>query len=176
MNFEESALPGVYIVDLQRFEDERGFFARGWCQQEFSALGLMTEPKQMNLAFNNKAGTMRGLHYQHEPHAEAKLVRCTKGAVYDVAVDARPESATYLQWIGFELSADNRRCLYLPEGFAHGYQTLADNTELSYLVSAAYAPEAEDGLRYDDPAIGIDWPQPISVISEKDREWSLIKR
>lgn len=174
MLFTETALPGVYLVDPEPREDSRGFFARAWCREEFAAHGLATRHEQTNLAFNHTQGTLRGLHYQAEPHAEAKLVRVTRGAVWDVAVDVRPDSPTYRRWVGVELTAESRRMLYVPAGFAHGYLTLADGTELLYQVSAAYAPQAERGLRYNDPALSIAWPEPVRLVSDKDLSWSLL--
>jgi dTDP-4-dehydrorhamnose 3,5-epimerase len=174
MIFTETSLPGVFLIDLEPISDSRGFFARSWCRKEFEEQNLCGTLKQMNTAFNEKAGTLRGLHYQVEPFEEAKVVRCVSGAVFDVAVDMRSSSPTYLQWTGHELSADNRRSLYIPEGFAHGYQTLAPMTELHYLVSEFYAPSAEIGIRFDDPAIAIEWPSPPKVISDKDRSWRLL--
>lgn len=172
MIFTPTELDGAYVVDLEPREDERGFFARAWAQDEFGAHGLSTDVVQANIAFNRRKGTLRGMHFQREPHAEAKLVRCTRGALYDVIVDLRPGSPTQARWIGVELTADNRRMLYVPEGFAHGYQTLVDDTEAHYQVSAAYAPDAEGGVRWDDPAFGIEWPDPDpSVMSDKDRSW-----
>jgi dTDP-4-dehydrorhamnose 3,5-epimerase len=172
MRFAETELPGAFVIDLERREDERGFFARAWCERELAEHGLDTRVSQCNLAFNERRGTLRGLHYQVAPHAEVKLVRCTRGAVYDVIVDLRPESATYTRWIGVELTEDNRRMLYVPEGFAHGYLTLADATETFYQVSVPYTPDAERGARWDDPAFGIEWPQTEGlVMSDKDRSW-----
>lgn len=172
MIFTPTELDGAYVVDLEPRGDERGFFARAWAVAEFAAHGLSTEVVQANIAFNHRKGTLRGMHFQHAPHAEVKLVRCTRGALYDVIVDLRPSSPTHTRWIGVELTADNRRMLYVPEGFAHGYQTLADDTEAYYQVSAAYAPEAEGGVRWDDPAFAIEWPDPDPpVMSEKDRAW-----
>jgi dTDP-4-dehydrorhamnose 3,5-epimerase len=172
MRFAETDLPGAFVIELERREDERGFFARAWCEQEFADHGLETRVSQSNLAYNRKAGTLRGMHYQAPPHAEVKLVRCTSGAVYDVIVDLRPESSAYMRWIGVELSAENRRALYVPEGFAHGYQTLVDDTETYYQVSAPYTPAAERGVRWDDPIFGIEWPPADNrVISSKDRDW-----
>jgi dTDP-4-dehydrorhamnose 3,5-epimerase len=172
MRFTETALPGAFLVDLERRDDERGFFARAWCEEEFAAHGLDARISQCNLSFNERRGTLRGMHFQVPPHAEVKLVRCTRGSVYDVIVDLRPDSTTYLSWIGVELSADNRRALYIPEGFAHGYQTLMDGTETFYQVSSPYAPGAERGVRWDDPAFGIEWPDVEErVISEKDLAW-----
>ncbi|MDQ3823218.1 MAG: dTDP-4-dehydrorhamnose 3,5-epimerase [Actinomycetota bacterium] len=172
MIFRPTTLDGAYLVDLEPREDERGFFARAWAEEEFAAQGLSTEVVQANIAFNRRKGTLRGMHFQRAPHAEVKLVRCTRGALYDVIVDLRPSSPTHARWIGVELTADNRRMLYVPEGFAHGYQTLVDDTEAYYQVSAAYAPGAEGGVRWDDPAFGIEWPDPDPpVMSEKDRTW-----
>lgn len=177
MRFTETELPGAFVIELERREDERGFFARAWCEQEFAENGLDTRISQSNLSYNQRAGTLRGMHYQAPPHAEVKLVRCTRGAVYDVIVDLRPASSTYMRWIGVELSAENGRALYVPEGFAHGYQTLADDTETYYQVSAPYAPTAERGVRWDDPAFGIDWPPADDrVISTKDRAWPDYRR
>ena len=172
MIFTPTELEGAFVVDLEPIEDERGFFARAWDRVEFAERGLSTELAQCNLSFNHRRGTLRGMHFQVEPHAEAKLVRCTRGAIYDVVVDLRPDSPTRTRWLGVELSGDNRRMLYVPEGFAHGYQTLVDETETYYHVSAFYAPAAERGVRWDDPAFGIEWPDPDPpVMSEKDRAW-----
>jgi len=174
MIFTETSLPGVYLIDIEPIGDVRGFFSRFWCSKEFSAQGLSFEVAQINVSHNAEAGTLRGLHYQREPHAEAKVVACTSGRVFDVAVDVRPDSPTYLQWFGIELNAEDRRMLYVPVGFAHGYQTLEDNTGLLYLVSEFYSPDAEAGLRFDDPAIGIDWPLPAASVSDKDANWALL--
>ncbi len=171
MIFTETKLPGVFIIELERREDERGFFARAWCKKEFEAHGLNSNWVQANLAFTKRRGTLRGLHYQVAPDAEAKLVRCIRGAMYDVIVDLRPESPTYKQWLGVELSADNRKMLYIPENFAHGYQILMDNTEAFYQVSQFYAPESEQGVRYNDPAFNIEWPLEVEIISDKDKSW-----
>jgi dTDP-4-dehydrorhamnose 3,5-epimerase len=172
MNFTPTELEGAYLVDLEPREDERGFFARAWCANEFAEHGLSTEVAQCNVAFNHRKSTLRGMHYQMQPHAETKLVRCTRGAIYDVIVDLRPDSPTWKRWLGVELTAENRRALYVPEGFAHGYQTLVDETETFYQVSAFYAPDAERGVRWDDPAFGIEWPDPDRpLMSEKDRTW-----
>jgi dTDP-4-dehydrorhamnose 3,5-epimerase len=172
MRFSPTALSGAYIIDLQPHQDERGFFARTWCQQEFAKYGLNPQLAQCNVALSHRAGTLRGMHYQVSPHEEAKLVRCTKGALYDVIIDLRPHSPTYLQWIGVELTAGNHRMLYVPEGFAHGYQTLCDETEVFYQVSQFYQPGAEQGVRWNDPAFGIDWPETSDCpISDKDRHW-----
>jgi dTDP-4-dehydrorhamnose 3,5-epimerase len=172
MQFTETELTGVFVIDLERREDERGFFARAWCEEEFASHGLDTRVSQCNVSFNERRGTVRGLHYQAPPHAEVKVVRCTRGGIYDVIVDLRPESETFRRWVGVELTAENRRMVYVPEGFAHGYQTLEDRTETYYQVSVPYAPDAERGVRWDDPAFGIDWPEAAErVISEKDRAW-----
>jgi dTDP-4-dehydrorhamnose 3,5-epimerase len=172
MRFTETELPGAFLIDLERREDERGFFARAWCEEELAAHGLDTRVSQCNISFNERRGTLRGLHYQVPPHAEVKVVRCTRGSIYDVIVDLRPGSATYMRWIGIELTAENRLQLYVPEGFAHGYLTLEDATETFYQVSMPYAPGAERGARWDDAAFDIAWPDIGElVISEKDRSW-----
>jgi len=174
MKFIETELSGVYIIELDLIGDSRGFFSRFWCQKELAEVGLNFEIAQINNSYSAAAGTTRGLHYQHEPHAEAKIVSCTGGRVFDVAVDIRPNSPTYLQWFGTELTPENNRLLYVPAGFAHGYQTLEDDTRLLYLVSEFYAPDAEDGLRFDDPAIGVEWPKEATSVSDKDRNWPLV--
>ena len=174
MKFTETSLPGVYLIDIEPIGDSRGFFGRFWCSKEFAAQGLPFEVAQINVSHNAEAGTLRGLHYQREPSAEAKVVACSRGRVFDVAVDVRPESETYLKWYGTVLDDEKRQMLYIPEGFAHGYQTLEDDTGLLYLVSEFYAPDAETGLRYDDPAIGINWPEPVASISDKDKGWDLL--
>jgi len=169
MIFTELALSGAFLVESERLEDERGFFARTFCAAEFAARGLRPPIVQCSVSYNRRRGTLRGLHYQASPHEEAKLVRCTHGAVYDVIVDIRPGSATFRQWAGIGLSAENRRALYVPEGFAHGFQTLVDDTELFYQASAAYVPEAARGIRWDDPALAIAWPPAAArVISPRD--------
>ena len=173
MIFTKTSLPGVYLIDIQRIGDSRGFFGRFWCGKEFKDQGLSFDVAQINVSNNAEAGTLRGLHYQGQPHAESKVVACTSGRVFDVAVDVRPESPTYLQWFGVELNSEDRQMLFIPDGFAHGYQTLEKDTSLLYLVSEFYAPDAEGGLRYDDPAIGIEWPLPVSSISDKDNAWEL---
>jgi len=173
--FTETKLKGAYIIELERREDSRGFFARGFCQNEFRAHGLKPTVAQGNIASNIKAGTLRGMHFQYPPAAESKLVRCTRGAIYDIIVDLRPESPTYLQHIGVELNEDNQRALYVPERFAHGYQTLTDKTDTSYLVGEFYTPDAEGGLLYDDPSLKLNWPLPVSVISEKDQKFPLYR-
>ena len=171
MIFTQVSLAGAYQVDLQRIEDSRGFFARGWCRREFGDRRLNPDLAQVNLAFTYLKGTLRGMHFQVPPHTEAKLVRCTRGAIYDVIVDLRPRSPTFRQWLGVELTADNRRMLYVPEGLAHGYQTLVDNTEIWYQTSEFYTPSSARGVRHDDPAFAVRWPLPVSVISEADRNW-----
>lgn len=172
MRFIDTKLKEAFIIELEPKEDERGFFARSFCQEEFKAHGLNSRVVQCNISFNRKRGTLRGLHYQIAPYEEAKLVRCTRGAIYDVIIDLRPESPTFKQWIGVELTAENHRMLYVPEGFAHGFQTLEDNTEVFYQVSEFYHPESERGVRWDDPAFNIEWPLPVTVVSEKDQRWS----
>jgi dTDP-4-dehydrorhamnose 3,5-epimerase len=171
MIFTETRLKGAFIIDLDRKKDERGFFARAFCQKEFHERGLTPTIAQANLASNAKKGTVRGMHFQYPPAAESKLVRCTRGAILDVIVDLRPESATYLEHIAIELNEDNMRALYVPERCAHGYQTLRDNTDTSYQVGEFYTPNAEGGLRYDDRLLGLQWPLPVSVISAKDRQF-----
>jgi dTDP-4-dehydrorhamnose 3,5-epimerase len=175
MIFTQTKLKDAYIIDLELRADDRGAFARTFCAQEFEAHGLKPTVAQCNLSFNHKAGTLRGMHYQLTPAAETKLVRCTKGAIYDVIIDMRPDSPTYLQHIGVELTADNRRALYVPEMFAHGYQALTDGAEVVYQVGEFYTPGYERGLRYDDPAFGIEWPMPVTVISTKDAAWPLFE-
>lgn len=169
MIFTETALAGAFILDLERREDERGFFARAFCQHEFTKHGLKPLIAQANVAHNRKRGTVRGMHFQYPPAAETKLVRCTRGAILDIIVDLRPESATYLKHITVELNEDNQRSLYVPERFAHGYQALRDNTDTSYMVGEYYTPSAEGGLLYNDPDLKLTWPLPVSVISPKDK-------
>lgn len=171
MIFTETALKGAYIIEPQKIEDERGFFARSWCQREFEAQGLASHLVQCNISFNHKRGTLRGLHYQAAPFAETKLVRCTQGAICDVIVDLRPNSPTFLQWIRVELSAGNRKMLYVPEGFAHGFQTLDDNTEVFYQMSEFYAPAYGRGIRWNDPLLKIAWPEAVTTISKKDQAY-----
>jgi dTDP-4-dehydrorhamnose 3,5-epimerase len=172
MTFEELELRGAFVLDLERREDERGFFARTWCANELGEHGLNTRLVQANMSWNPRQGTLRGMHFQHPPHAEAKVVRATRGAIYDVIIDLREGSETYKQWVGVELSADNGRALYVPEGFAHGFQTLVPDVEVHYLVTEFYTPEAEGGVRWDDPAFGIDWPDPANAfLSAKDATW-----
>ena len=173
MDFVETTLPGAYLVRMRRISDQRGFFARSWCAREFAEHGLASQMVQMNVGFSPKAGTLRGLHYQRAPHEEAKLVRCSRGAVFDVIVDLRPGSQTRGRWYGVELVANQETMLYAPEGFAHGYQTLMDDSEVSYLTSAPYSAAAATGVRYDDPVLGIAWPRPVAMISEADQKWPL---
>lgn len=171
MFFIDTELSGAYIIELDRREDNRGFFALTWSQSDFEQKGLVSRVVQSNLSYNRTRGTLRGMHFQRAPFAETKLVRCVRGAIYDVIVDLRPDSPTFKRWIGVELSADNRRALYVPEGFAHGFQTLEDNCDVMYQVSQAYTPSAQAGVLYNDPAFAIRWPLPISVISERDMQW-----
>lgn len=172
MIFEETPVAGAFLIDLERREDDRGFFARAFCRREFEEHGLNPDVVQCNLSLSANAGTLRGMHFQRPPHEEAKLVRCTRGALWDVVLDLRPGSPTYLASYGAELSADNRRMLYIPEGCAHGFQTLVPETEAFYQVSAAYAPDHEGGVRWDDPAFGLEWPEAAErTISAKDLAW-----
>lgn len=171
MRFQETKIPGVLLIDIERREDHRGFFARSWCQREFQERGLAADVMQINVGYTVKRGGLRGLHFQAAPNAEAKTARCTKGAIFDVAVDLRPESSTFKQWFGAELSAENHRMLHMPEGCAHGYQTLADETEMEYLTTAFFAPQDASGVRFDDPEFGIVWPLPVTSISDADRSW-----
>ena len=171
MIFNETKLAGAYILDLQKHEDERGFFARTFCQKELEAHGLISDVAQANTSLSRSRGTLRGMHFQKSPHEETKLIRCTRGALYDVIIDLRPDSATYKQWVGVELTADNYRMLFVPRNFAHGFITLADDTEANYLVSQFYAPGSELGIRWNDPAFDIQWPIDVAVISEKDANW-----
>jgi dTDP-4-dehydrorhamnose 3,5-epimerase len=159
------------VIDIERREDSRGFFARGFCQHEFEQHNLKPTIAQANIAFNHKKGTLRGMHFQFPPAAETKLVRCTRGAIVDIIVDLRPESPTYLEHVAVELTEDNSRALYVPERFAHGYQVLRDKTETSYQVGEFYSPGFESGLLYNDPRLGLEWPLPVAVISEKDQAW-----
>ena len=171
MIFRETKLKGAYIVEPQLVEDNRGFYARVWCEKEFATLGLDVGFVQGNMSFSKRGGTLRGLHYQISPHREVKLVRCTRGAIYDVIIDLRPESATYLEWLAVELSAGNRKLLYVPKNFAHGFQTLVDETEVFYPTSQFYSPESMRGIRYNDPAFEIKWPIEVQVISDQDKNW-----
>jgi dTDP-4-dehydrorhamnose 3,5-epimerase len=174
MLFKETKLKGVFVVEPEIIEDERGFFAGAWSAVEFEKHGLNSRLAQCNISFNKKRGTLRGMHFQTEPHEEAKLVRCTRGAMYDVAVDLRPGSPSHYRWVAAELNADNHRMLYIPEGFAHGYQTLADDTEIFYQMSEYYHPESARGLRWNDAVLGIEWPLPVAVISGRDANFQLL--
>jgi dTDP-4-dehydrorhamnose 3,5-epimerase len=171
MYFTETKLKGAFVVQLKKIEDDRGFFARAWCHEEFAQNGLNPKMVQLNVGFSGRQGTLRGMHYQESPHQEAKFVRCTRGAIYDVIIDLRADSPTRGQWHGAELTENNCAMLYAPEGFAHGYQTLTDVAEMYYMTTAAYAPSAARGLRYDDPAFQIKWPLPITMISQQDKSW-----
>ncbi|MDP9015019.1 MAG: dTDP-4-dehydrorhamnose 3,5-epimerase family protein [Pseudomonadota bacterium] len=174
MIFTESPLRGAYLIDMTRMEDERGFFARSFCADEFAARGLATHMSQCSVSFNAKKATLRGLHFQASPHDEEKLVRCTGGALFDVIVDLRPESPTRLGWFGAELTAANRRALYIPKGFAHGFLSLADDTEVFYMISVPHAAGFAKGLRWNDPALAIRWPMQPAVISKRDAEYALL--
>jgi dTDP-4-dehydrorhamnose 3,5-epimerase len=175
MIFAETKLRGAFIIDLEKREDSRGFFARAFCQREFTDRGLKPLIAQANIAFNNRKGTLRGMHFQYPPAPETKLVRATRGAILDIIVDLRPESPTYLDHIAVELTADNHRALYVPERFAHGYQVLQDRTETSYQVGEFYTPDAEGGLLYSDPPLGLKWPLPVAEISPKDAAWKVLR-
>jgi len=171
MKFIETKLEGAYLIEPERLEDERGFFARIFCREEFEAYGLNPNVAQCNISFNKKKGTLRGMHCQIKPHEEAKLVRCTRGAIYDVIIDLRQDSPTYCQWISVELTADNYKMLYIPEGVAHGFQTLEDNTVVFYQMSELYHPECTRGVRWDDQAFGIQWPMDELILLDKDRAY-----
>ena len=174
MIFTETNLAEAFVIDLELREDDRGFFARAFCQEEFEEHGLKPVIAQANLAYNHRKGTLRGMHFQIPPAAETKLVRATRGAILDIIVDLRPESPTYLQHLAIELTQENHRALYVPERFAHGYQVLVDQTETSYQVGEFYSPPNERALRYDDPRLGLEWPLPVAVISDKDRDAPLL--
>ena len=171
MIFRPTRFLGVWLVEIEPHQDERGHFARTWCRREFAERGLDTELAQASVSFNRERGTVRGMHFQRPPHEEAKLVRCTRGAIYDVALDLRPGSPTRGEWQGFELSAANAAALYIPKGLAHGFQTLEPDSEVFYQISEFYAPDAAAGLRFDDPEFRIAWPLPVAAISAKDRAW-----
>jgi dTDP-4-dehydrorhamnose 3,5-epimerase len=168
MNFIETPLEKVFVLELNRFEDERGFFARSWCREEFESRGLNPNLAQCSISFNRKKGTLRGMHYQIKPYEEAKLVRCTMGAIYDVVIDLRPGSPTIKKWFAVELSAKNHKTLYIPEGLAHGFVTLEDNSEVFYQISELYHPECSKGVRWDDPAFAIKWPTTPKIIAARD--------
>jgi dTDP-4-dehydrorhamnose 3,5-epimerase len=176
MRFLPTRLAGAFVIELDPHRDERGFFARTFCVQEFEAHGLLGRVTQCSISVTQRRGTVRGLHYQRPPAGEVKLVRCIRGAIHDVIVDLRKDSPTYLKHLAMELSAENRRALYIPEMFAHGFQTLADDAEVLYQMSATYVPELATGVRCDDPALAIQWPLPVSLISDKDRTWPLLSR
>lgn len=171
MKFIETPLKGLYVIEMDLIKDDRGCFYRGWCAREFEDQGLNAKIVQQNFGFSRAKGALRGLHLQTPPHAEVKVARCVRGRMYDVAVDMRPESETYQKWFGIELSADNRKMLYLPEGFAHGYQTMEDNVEMCYFTTAFYAPDNCVGYKYDDPKLDIDWPLPVTDLSDNDLNW-----
>jgi len=171
LRFSEQPVAGVFAVEPEPVEDERGHFARAFCAEEFAARGLDPRVAQCSVSFNRRRGTLRGLHYQSAPHEEAKLVRCIRGAIFDVAVDLRPESPTFRRWVGVELTPANGLALYVPPGVAHGFQTLADESEVWYQISVPYAPDHGRGVRFDDPAFGVEWPEPVTVVSERDRSY-----
>lgn len=171
MRILDTAIEGAKLVELEPIEDQRGFFARSFCRREFEQHGLDPALVQCNVSFNHRRGTLRGMHFQRAPHAEAKLVRCTRGAIYDVIVDLRPQSPSFMRWIPAELSAENRRALYVPRGVAHGFQTLTDDAEVLYQMSEFYAPEAAAGVRWDDPAFAIRWPIAAPIVSARDRAY-----
>ena len=171
MMFQATSLTDAWLVRLEPAEDKRGYFARTFCVDEFQAQGLETYFPQHSISFSAHKGTLRGMHYQREPHREVKLVRCAKGIIWDVIIDLRVSSPTYRQWQAFELSDRNGSQLYIPQGFAHGFQTLSDDVEVSYLISTPYAPHAATGLRFNDPSFGITWPAPVTIISDKDAQW-----
>lgn len=175
MKYGETVLPGVWIVELERHVDDRGYFARTWCEEEFRARGLNPRLAQCSVSFNARRGTLRGMHYQAAPHAEAKLVRCTRGAIHDVVLDLRTESKSFRQWIAVELTEDNGRAVYIPEGCAHGFQTLTDRTEVLYQISEFYDSQSSRGVRWNDPAFGILWPVENPILSERDSHHPLVR-
>ena len=172
MIFQPTGLAGAYVIAIERLSDARGFFARSFCAREFEDHGLNPSLAQCNISYNRHAGTLRGMHFQASPFEEAKLVRCTRGAIHDVIIDLRPDSPTFMQHVGVQLTPDARNMLYVPEGFAHGFLTLEDHTEVFYQMSEFYVPGAARGFRWDDPAFAIDWPAPVSVISERDAAYA----
>jgi dTDP-4-dehydrorhamnose 3,5-epimerase len=172
VRFVDTILAGAYVIEQERHADDRGFFARTWCAQELRAQGLEAALAQCSVSFNHHRGTLRGLHYQMPPFAEAKIVRCTRGAVYDVGVDLRPDSPTFRRWIGVELAEGDGRALYIPPGLAHGFYALADATEVEYQISSPHVPEAARGVRWDDPLFGVAWPGPVQVIAPRDRDYA----
>jgi dTDP-4-dehydrorhamnose 3,5-epimerase len=171
MIFTETKLPGAFLIELEKFEDDRGFFALSWSQRDFAERNLESRQVECNISFNRKCGTLRGMHYQASPHEQVKLVRCTAGAIFDCIIDLRPSSPTFRNWMGQELTAENRLMLYIPVGFAHGFQTLREGSEVFYQMSERYVPESGRGVRWNDPAFSIAWPQPISVIAERDQTY-----
>lgn len=171
MIFTETNLKGAFVVEIKQLSDDRGFFGRSWCKREMEEHGLKGNVVQANTSFSKKKGTIRGFHFQKHPHEETKLIRCTKGAIYDVIIDLREESPTYLQWIGVELTEDNYKMVYVPENFAHAFITLTDNCEVYYLVTNPYTPNAEGGIRFDDPLFNVQWPVPVEVVSDKDKSF-----
>ena len=171
MQFIPTIFAGAYLIEPTLISDERGFFARTYCQNEFMSKGLKTDPVQCNISYNKLGGTLRGMHFQRQPDAEAKLVRCTRGSIYDVIIDLRRESQTFAKWATFELTAQNRNALYIPEGFAHGFQTLVDESEVLYQMFSFFAPKSAGGIRWNDPAFQIEWPQKVSIISDKDHSY-----
>ena len=171
MIFTETDIAGSYLIDVKRIGDDRGFFGRLWCEREMEEMGLVSVIKQSNIGVSPLKGTLRGLHYQKPPYQEVKIIRCPRGAIYDVIVDLRPDSPTFKRWFAVELTAENSRMLYVPEGCATGYQTLVEDTEIYYHTSEFYHPESATGVRHDDPAFGIEWPLPVSAISENDKNW-----
>jgi dTDP-4-dehydrorhamnose 3,5-epimerase len=171
MKFTQTEIAGAFTIDIEKHEDERGFFARSWCVEECASHGLATDVNQMSVSMNHVKGTLRGMHYQTAPFQETKIVRCTHGRIYDVALDLRPDSRTFLRWTGVELSAENHRMLYIPEGCAHGFLTREDASEIFYQISVRYAPDHARGVRWDDPAFGIRWPEEPRVISDRDRQY-----
>ena len=171
MEFIETKLNGAFVIEAEKHADQRGFYAEIWSRRELEARGLETQLSQSSASYNIKSGTVRGMHYQRDPHAQTKLVRCVRGAIYDVMIDLRSDSPTFGQWVGAELTADNYRMLYIPIGFAHGFQTLTDAAELAYLICGQYNPEAEAGVRWDDPFFGIEWPMDVTVISPRDANY-----
>ena len=175
MNFQPTTIPGVWVIDMDPRFDDRGFFARAWCVEEAVAQGLNPSCNQCSISFNRCRGTLRGMHWQAAPASEAKWIRCTRGAAWDVALDLRPDSPAYGRWTSLEFSANNRRMIYIPEGVAHGFQTLEDDTELFYQISIAYVPELARGVRWNDPAFGISWPIPNPILSDRDRSFADFK-
>jgi dTDP-4-dehydrorhamnose 3,5-epimerase len=172
MNFTETKIKGVYVLDPKKYEDERGFFAPAFSSREFESIGMQSQFVESNISFSRRSGTLRGMHYQAAPHGQAKLVRCTRGRVYDVAVDLRPDSPTFRHWIGAELTAENHRMVYIPGDCGHGFQTLEDNSEVFYMVSSPYKPATARGFRWNDPAFAIDWPEAEGrVVIQRDREY-----